>query len=232
MMRFFRNLTVLITCLVIVGCEADRFLGYQYAAEPLAEFVGVSGKVVNTFDRSEVVFEAMVSFEGQSAATDRQGDFQLDYALTGDEQFDRPINVRIEQEKYYTLDTTLVVRDGVSGVVWPMVYGSPRIASSVRDSLTYTTTIFDYQGEQTISKVQCAVYFRDGDDDDTQLFLDMERIDTVDANTAVYRQTFPQTTFINGEPVYIITKRGHQIDAEDVDGFTESIYFVEEGATE
>lgn len=219
-----------LTMFLLHSCETERFLGYQYEAEAVSRFVSISGKLVNTFDRDEAVREAQISFEGQAAEpSDRQGVFNLDYAITGDEQFDRPINVRIQQPKYYTLDTTLIVRTGIDNVVWPMVYGSPRILSSVRSERTYTTTIFDYQGEQTVSRVQCAVYYRNSDDDDHLYFLDMEKISTVDGNTAVYQQVFPPTVVVDDELRIFIGPHGHQIDVIDEEGFTESAFYVEGG---
>lgn len=217
-----------LSLLLLHSCEADRFLGYQYEAEAVSQFVTVSGKLVNTFDRAEVVRDAQVTFEGQAAdPSNRQGEFSLDYAITGDEQFDRPINVRVQQPRYYTLDTTLIVRTGVDNVVWPMVYGSPRILSSVRSDRTYTTTIFDYQGEDTISRVVCAVYYRNSDDDDHLYYLDMEKVATVDSKTAIFQQVFPPTVIVDDEQRIFIGARGHQIDAFDVEGFTESAFYVE-----
>ncbi|MEL6820585.1 MAG: hypothetical protein AAFP70_02390 [Calditrichota bacterium] len=223
-----RYLLAAMSLLLLQSCETDRFFGYQYEAEPVSQFVSISGQLVNTFDRAEVVRDAQISFEGQAAEpSDRQGVFSLDYAITGDEQFDRPINVRVQQPKYYTLDTTLIVRTGVDNVVWPMVYGSPRLLSSVRSERMYTTTVFDYQGEQTISRVICAVYYRNPDDDDHLYFLDMEKIAVVDGNTAVYQQVFPPTIIVDGEQRIFIGARGHQIEAFDEEGFTELFFYVE-----
>ncbi|MGH1366782.1 MAG: hypothetical protein ACRBF0_24705 [Calditrichia bacterium] len=223
----FSRALILAVCLFL-SCDTNRFVGYQYDAEPLQTFAQIEGKVLNIFDESETVSQARLSFEGQTTSSDFSGNYSINYVLPSDALRDRPISLRITQDRYFPLDTTLVIRGDVNDISWRMTYGAPRVKSSVKTIPVFTAVVFDYQGINSLSSVQAIVTYRDGvverRNHDTP-FL-MTRTSQIDANTAVYEVSVPDSIVVNnGITANLMTEAPWSIQATDVDGFIETVKF-------
>jgi len=220
-------LLLLLSAALIWGCDTDRFTGFKYEADPLQTFARVEGKVVNIFDEAEPVAQATLFFEGQVDSTDFSGNYAIDFVLSSDALQDRPISLRISQDRYFDLDTMIVIRGDVSNINWRMTYGAPRVLSSIRTLPTFRAEILDYQGINSISSVQAIVTYRDFTD---RLNYDtpfpMTRIQQVDANRAIYEVAVPDSFFLNnGNTAELLPDAPWSIQATDVDGFIETTKF-------
>lgn len=219
-------LMLLLAAILVAGCDVDRFTGFKYEAEPLESFARVTGKVVNVFNEAEAVSQARVSLEGQTDSTDFSGNYVINYVLSSDAQRDRPISLRISQDRYFDLDTTLVIRGGEISVNWKMVYAAPRVLSSERLLPTFRAEILDYQGINTISSVQAIVTYRDFTERqnyDTPYL--MTRVQQIDANTAIYETVVPPSINVGGGTAELLPDAPWSIQASDMDGFIETTKF-------
>jgi len=219
--------SIIAVCLLL-SCDADRFLGYKYEAEPLDDFIQIKGKLVNIFDESETISRAMLSFDGQTVFSDFSGNFSINYVFSSDALRDRPIFIRITEDRYYPFDTTLLARGEAINIDWALTYGAPRIESSEKAIPVFTAVVFDYQGINTLSSIQAIVTYRDAvverRNHDTP-FL-MTRTSQIDANTAVYEVSVPGSiTVNNGITAELLPNAPWSIQAVDVDGFIETVKF-------
>ncbi len=179
------------------GCDTQKFFGYDYEAEAIGRTVQITGRITDK-DSGVPVEEALVNFEGQTALTFNQGEFALEYLLGTDEDFGRFIPVTITNEKYFTLDTSVMIFPTDSEFNAELTFGAPSPLQTTEFELEkFQTTIRDFQGVDDIETVYwICTYWVEAQNDlggfrqpDTVV---MNRTAILDANTAEYRVTAPR----------------------------------------
>ena len=231
---FFRYglgcLFIIVFLMLAISCDSEKFLGYDYQADALAKTAQIKGRLIDraTEEPAEEVF---ISFDGQDAQTFVDGDFQLEYYLGTDEELGKFIPISITSEKYFPLDTTMMIFPGENEFNAELTFGAPEpLGTWEVENERFRTVIRDYQGVDDIDQVYwIAVYwvYPTGDQEgyrqpDT---VAMERTAILDDYRAEYRVS---------APVYsdrLIIRRGWNILAIDKMGLRCMIleFFVPEG---
>jgi len=218
--------------LLFGGCDAEKFVGYNYDAEQLAKSADITGQITNIFTNEPVV-EANVNVVGQTATTNQAGEYFLDYIFRGDEELDKMIPVTISAEKYYAIDTTIIIYPSNNQLNIKLVYGAPLILESERTDTTecciiIRAVIFDYQGISDIDSVFAHVwyYWDNGINDNVdEVRTLMSRTATIDEYSAEFRCEIPIQTVIQDGIGSLIPAGRHKIVVNDKSGFNETTYF-------
>ncbi len=208
-------LVFLFTC-----CDSDKYLGYNYSAEELDNRVTITGQVRDFFTALPVT-NATVNFGGVVTSTLADGSYQLVYLLQADEGFGRAVPVTITRDKYFPLQSSLVIYPLDNTLDARLVYAAPIIRSSTFQDSVCTATVFDYQGVADIDSVFATVTYVDVDSGYTvpRTFpMPLQR--QLDDNTGVF-QTVVKDSLDAGR----LDRHRYSIFAIDKANFTDSRFF-------
>ena len=218
------------------GCDIDRYLGSEYDAEAVASIIDIRGQVSNVFD-GRPVEAAELFMAGQYAVTDSMGRYLLPFVRGFDEEFNRPIDVRILAEDYFPFDTTIFVLPAGNVLSPRLVYGAPIVESSARSFVTgdhrtrVRATVMDYQGVDNLAVVEAIGIYYDADNKMTlEVPFPMIRIQQLDERRAVYEawlDPMVENRGPAGEAMAALLGDRHAIAARDRDGFDERVYYVD-----
>ncbi len=212
-----------LTLMMFSSCDNEKFLNYNYEAEAVAQSVTVTGNIQNIFTDAPVN-DALVTLEGQATVTNDNGLFSLNYFTGFDEGLSRPVDVTITADKYYPLETEVVIYPEGTEINEKMVYGAPIVLEATLDSATHYSRaiIRDYQGVENIDSVYAwgwylAVVY--GSNLWRWIPQEMTFVRNIDANTAEYE------VYLSREVGLLIYSR-MQIYATDQEGFKEQQIFL------
>ena len=178
-----------------LNCETDKFFGYKYDAERINNEVEISGLVTNVFT-NEPVRLAEIDFEGQQTRANFQGQYNFRYMLTGDEAYDRAINIHMQASQFHDFDTSVIIYPEKTTINARMVYGAPIITNGELNNTTVTATIFDYQGISDVDSVYAiGFYFNDSLFTLHEEWQLMEQVEVFDNDSAVYVATLPEFVY-------------------------------------
>ena len=215
---------------MVIGCDSEKFLGFDYQADALSQTAKIKGRLVDK-DSNDPVEDVFISFDGQDAKTFTEGKFELDYYFGIDEELGKFIPITITSEKYFPLDTSMMIFPGENEFNAGLTFGAPEpLGTWEVENERFRTVVRDFQGVDDIDQVYwIAVYwvYPTGDREgyrqpDT---VAMERTAILDDYRAEYRVS---------APVYsdrVIIRRGWNILAIDKMGLRCMILqlFVPEG---
>lgn len=222
--------------LFLVGCDTEKFFGYQYEADRVSRFIEINGRIANVFD-GQPVEGAEIFFQSQRTESSGNGAYQIDFIKTSDQEFGDSIEVVFHADKYYSLDTTMQIFLADNHFDVELVYGAPIVLLSERlfwsdtSKFLIRATLFDYQGISTLSEVLAyGQYYDQENKRDFQVAYEMTLESLVDANTAVYSGLIDKTVPSVGEGLRpwfgrIVDGR-HYIGVKDQDGFEEYNVFL------
>ena len=212
-----RRSLLLLCPLLLWQCDTQKFIDFDYDARPLARTVEVAGIVSNVFT-GEPVPSAQLSFEGQLTSTDENGEYDGHYLLSLDDNANRPVPIYITAEKYFPLDTSLIVFPVRNQLNAQMTYAAPILLSGVLGSDRIATAIiFDYQGVDNIDSVFALGWYDRGDGPRVRFYHpeQMTLVRQIDQHSAEYQVALPHITW-----AALVTSR-IRFRMVDRDGFEE-----------
>lgn len=142
------------------NCQDNRYTGFSYQAQTPPDKTTIEGNIVDLFT-GEPVPGVKVSAEGQEVLTTFDGNYLLSYQFTGDERFNRPIEIIFSKNNYIADTSSLVIGLFDNRLNAVLEYGAPIIEdANVVDSLC-TTVILDYQND--VENVTATAFYFDPD---------------------------------------------------------------------
>ena len=213
-------LLLLVTASLFWQCNSDRFTGVNYRAEKIPSKSLIRGKITNIFT-GQPIHRAQVIVQEQVVETTRDGVFEVSYEIGTDDRLNRPASVQIIAAQYFRLDTALVVFPGVNILNAALVYAAPIITTSTVTDSIVTAEVFDYQGEENLQSVTAiGSYWSDTLRVLSKHPFEMQKIETINFNTAKFQTFFPDTVDSSG-----LLRTTYTIRAVDKDGFQSSRIF-------
>ncbi len=147
--------------LALAGCDSEKFLSFNYDAEPLVKRARVSGVILNKFSGVGVA-AARVQVDAQTTVSDSAGRYQMEYILSPDADQGREIPVRIEAENYFALQTRRVFYPEDTRLDFELEYGAPIVkAAVIVNANICQALVFDYQGMENLATVTVRLHYRD-----------------------------------------------------------------------
>ncbi len=210
---------------LFIGCDSDRYLSYNFTVDSPAKVTKISGVIKHLYT-GEGVKNAQITFDTQFVESANNGEFLLNFILSGDEQFDKTYPVRITAEGYYPLDTTIVIYPNENVASYVLDYGAPVVLSAelTAQNLAFAT-VRDYQGISTIDTVTVLGYFIDtvpGSNRTVWLEYPMVRTQILDERTAIYEGFIQYDNDLPGSLVYSRMR----VFARDNEGFEKDQVFL------
>jgi len=189
--RLCQVLPILIFFLVL-GCDSDKYLGYNYDAERLANTASFSGKITNKFTGLPVSSATISINDDQMGFTDIIGNYQLTYVLSEDAVFGKRVPFSVTATKFFTFDTTIKVFPGSIELDFPLEYAAPMIESTVlvfvENEPVCQAIVSDYQGaDDMVSAIARFNYIDSNDLIATRLNMALDNIKTPAAMTIYYQ---------------------------------------------
>jgi hypothetical protein len=213
-------LSTLTVILFFSGCDADRYLGYNYEADQFNKEARIIGKVSNLFT-NEPVWKATVQINDFSTVTNLAGEYSLNYILSKDDEFNKEALIIVSAKNYHSDTTLTLIFEGQTEKNFQLEYGAPIIEATVNYQLTYCQAIiFDYQGVDDIVSVYG--HFRYLSDSSGYVALELDttltRKETVSANRSYY-QVKVEPVIADGNDTLRLSPT-HSITAIDKSGFS------------
>lgn len=205
---------------IFTRCESDKYLGYNYSAEKLDNRVTVTGQVQDFFTGLPVA-NATVNFGGVITSTLADGSYRLIYPLQADESFGRAVPATFRRDKYFPLQSSLVIYplDNILDV--RLIYAAPIIRSSTFQDSICTATVFDYQGAGDIDSVFASFTYVDTDSDYTFIHTyPMQLLNLIDDNTGLFHAVV-KDSLNNGQ----LDRHRYGIFAIDKSNYSDSRFF-------
>ena len=207
--------------IVLVGCDSERLLSYNYQAQDPPKISTVHGSVRHSFSNIPLV-GAQVEIDSWITQTDWDGNFSLNYFLSVDDQYNRPVPFIVSLAGYYPIDSTIIILPNETPLFPHLVRASPVILSATLTPPDQVqATVFDYQGIETIDTVIVSGQYIGTDPNSNRVIwrdYPLNRQITVDANTARYSGELGTELpgFINFTRVriYARDKEGFEIQTE------------------
>ena len=212
--------------LLLSSCDFDKYFGYSNETEDLLQYVEIRGKVTN-FYTDEPAPIVRVSVRHYETLTDYAGHFYFTYILTADDERNRPLLFRFTQEKYYPEEKSVVINPLGTEVNVSMRYAAPIIKkaalfpgqnSGYLEGNVYTcqAIVMDYQGINTVTKVEATIQIEDGSGNVWDKSSLMIKVDSPDLNEGYFQTKFQIVVGTN-------IKNGYRIYAQDNEGFDETL---------
>ncbi len=213
--------------LLIISCE--KFTSFDYESEKIGSHSVISGRVQNVFDRTPVD-GANMNIGIMQTNTDENGKYLVDYIIGVDEERNKPIDIIIDAENYYPLDTTLIIFPPEMQFNLKMIYAAPIIESawigvipiilpiSPDPFLSPVTQVLlsDYQGIATIDSIITTFYYaKPGAPEIKTVSIMMQQDSVLSENAALYQAIGPSHIDID----YRYYNRSLEIYVSDNEGF-------------
>ena len=220
MTKFVFRIFYLLILIMYISCDTDRYLGYDIEGQELAETAIITGKITNLYDGMPV-YQAKVKIGILETLTDHQGDYQIPYILSDDENRNKPVLISISKENYFQFkDSTLIVPAPMS-LNFSLRYAAPMITAIARR--THPTNQFqvvcqaiirDYQGVNNIDSV-IAVFSYLNESDKLNLYKSVMEFKGMLSSIEAYYQT---TVEVSNLTTYL------WILAKDKDHYSDSLF--------
>ncbi len=179
--------------LLTTGCDLQKLWGHNYESDPTPESAKIYGRVTNKFT-SEPVREAVISLKNKMTITDKNGNYLLYYRYTEEEDRNVPVSLKITQQDYLPIDSSMVIFP-VNEINVSLSYASPIIQKICMVNSIYIcqAIIYDYQGFDNIVSVVANLKYRMPPDRKPSLYLskEMTRVMTDSLNTSYYQLLAP-----------------------------------------
>jgi hypothetical protein len=205
---------------VLLSCDSDRYLGYNFSTETLTKSMLVTGRVTDTFTGNAVA-GAIITVEDQQSATNQQGFFELRYIFNADADQGRPVPISIRAENYLAYETSMEIFPGTMELNIALDYGAPIIVDQaiVVGASVCQALIKDHQGQQNLTAVTVRLHYREAQNGNIYKTVDLEMVYRGDHAPNMYRY---QANIPNDYPV---TQFGDLITvtAVDADGFSDQV---------
>lgn len=210
-----------VVLLTAIGCDLDKYIGYDYKAESIIATVQISGTVNNIFTGLPVK-NALVRFGEEETYSFLDGSYLIVYPLGTDEERNKSILVTVTAENYYVDSSQTIIYPEDKEYNFQLVYAAPIIESSsltaTSDSAICHTIIFDYQGISDIAFATTTFSYLKWPNTATRAM----QLDTLlTENRGVYRSSI--ALFDN--EIGGINTTIHKITVFDKEGFSDSETF-------
>jgi len=161
--RFIIRIWVFFVLLVLFGCE--KFVGYNYEADPISDTAVIRGSISNIFTDEPVIY-AQVLVGSQTTRTNQDGQYLMYYAFEGDEDRNKPVDVVFSAPNYYSLSKRYIIYPGHNRFDARLTYAAPLIQKtafvqidSLETFLVCQVLIFDYQGAEDIVSATISFFY-------------------------------------------------------------------------
>jgi hypothetical protein len=158
-MRLWLKIAVFLLFSSLVFFNCDNFWGYDYDADPIPNSATINGKITNLFT-GEPVYDAKVQVGGQSARTNANGEYSLEYQYQSDEDRNKPVQITVSATNYFSYSTSVIIFPQNNFFDATLEYAAPLISKAVlvdyyENDSTYVcqALVKDYQGADEISSV-------------------------------------------------------------------------------
>jgi hypothetical protein len=220
-------ITIIVLSTQLFTCE--KFTGYDYESEKIGTRSVIYGQVKNIFDL-ESISGAYLKIGVLDTRTDENGEYSVEYILGVDEERNKPLDIWVDAENYYPIDTSLILFPPDMQFNLKMVYAAPIIKSawsgvfpvifpiSPDPFLTPVTQILlsDYQGIATLDSVITTFYYaKQGDAELRKAFIFMQQDSILSETSALYQAIGPSHIEVD----YRYYDRSLEIYAADSEGY-------------
>jgi hypothetical protein len=227
---YMRKLVIIILALTVqlfTACE--KFTSYDYESEKIGSRSVIHGQVKNIFN-FESVSGASIKIGVLDTRTDENGRYSVEYILGVDEERNKPLEIRVDAQNYYPIDTSLILFPPDMQFDLKMVYAAPMIKSawsgvvpvlisiSPDPFLTPVTQIQlnDYQGIATVDSVISIFYYaKQGDAELRKVPVLMQQDSILSTTSAFYHAVGPPHIDVD----YRYYDRTLEIYAADNEGY-------------
>ncbi len=181
------------TFLFIFSCDSDKFLSFNYEAEQILEISTVTGRITNQFTGAPVN-DAVIQIGLQTATSDADGFYRLDYELTTDNELGQEVDITISAEDYHEFTTSRQFFPQPVELNFQMEFGAPIFEAISFAELSFCQVrIFDYQGAEDIDTIFAQIPYLDPTTRDVvaERTVGLELIEILDINRAHYQAVVP-----------------------------------------
>ena len=194
MMNLIFRIFFLLILLLYLSCDTDRYLGFDIEAQDLADTAIIAGNVINFYDGMPV-YKAKVKIGILETLTDKNGNYQIPYILSDDENRNKPVSILISKENYFQFeDSTFIVPSAMS-LNFSLRYAAPIIMAIARRThpinqfqVVCQAKIRDYQGITNIDSVIAVLSYLD-ESDKVNLYKSEMEFKGAISNIEAYYQT-------------------------------------------
>jgi len=186
-MNTLKYILIVITFLIMNGCDLDKFTGYDHEADPIPESARIYGILINKFTQLPIN-DAIIQVGDQATFSDENGKYEFFYHLGDDEDRNKEVKMLIYAKNFLPIDTNVVIFPE-NEIDKGLAYASPIIKRIARINNVCQAEIFDYQGWEDIAHVWGEFYYVRGDERVIALTirLPLQRVDTDTPNIAYYQ---------------------------------------------
>jgi len=149
--------------LLFHGCE--KFVGYNYDADPLPRVAIITGNITNTFTGEPIIY-AQIQVGTQQTKTDQYGQYLMYYAFESDEDRNKPVKLVFSAPNYYSSSYSHIIYPGNNQFDTQLTYAAPIIQKTAFvqiDSVDTVTVcqvlVFDYQGADDIASATASFVY-------------------------------------------------------------------------
>ena len=220
-MRTYRAAIVIAVCaLLCTNCDTEKFTGYSYEAEQLAEIAQISGTVVNLFT-NQAIRQPTVMAEGVTAIGDVNGQYDMEILLTDDLRQNRTVEIIASAPDFKSDTIVTILAPDQLAFDFRLEYQAPIIeAASFYELRLCQAVIFDYQSLDNIDQVTATLRRLNENNEVVEVLeLPMQLLFTTNNGRGHYQARLEDREPLRPSPSY-------GISAEDADGFSASIEYL------
>ncbi len=219
-MTYRISIFIALLAILFSNCDTEKFTGYSYDAEQLAEIATLSGTVVNHFT-DEAIRQPVIMAEGVTTTGNVDGQYEMEILLTDDLRQNRQAQIIAAAPNYKsdTLETILAPDQLVFD--FRLEYQAPIIeAASFYELRLCQAIVFDYQSLDNVEEVTATLRRLDGNNQVVEVLeLPMQLLFTTNDDRGHYQVRLEDLEPLRPSPAY-------GIFVEDLDGFSTSLEFV------
>lgn len=225
----FRLLSVyLFFLLSLLSCDFEKFIGAETEVDVLVNDTSISGQITNVFTNA-IIFKARIHIGNQSSLTDQNGNYQINYLLSEDDNRNKPVNFQISAPKYFTYSDSLVLIPDQHRQDFKLTYAAPIIEQSSRfidprepeELIIYQAILKDYQGNENVSELRIVQPYVNDSGTRGELIYRLNRVENVNAIKAYYQL---RTVRPPNVTEFLMRNQYFWIYVFDYDGFSDSLF--------
>jgi len=184
---------------VFIGCE--KYVGYSFESQPLANRTTIFGTVINYYT-GEPVVSARVRVGIYEISTNIAGKFNVIYFTGKDEERDKPVFFSITAPDFYPYQEDIIIYPVQNEINVELFYASPIInrhyigwhqSGSGETYYVVQAEIIDYQGIETIDSTLVTFHITDGEQQIDIYRGDIDLIESSDISAYFHISVTPRT---------------------------------------
>lgn len=164
-MKYLYFVILITQMLALTNCDFEKYIGSSTSVEVLAESTKIFGQVNNIYTQ-EPVYKAQIKIGEQTTLTNENGEFNIDYLISDDEERNQPTKISITAPNFFPWQTEKILYPDLNEINRDLVYAAPIIRETVRvngpgaeEAYIYQAIIKDYRGVSNIKKVTAQQYY-------------------------------------------------------------------------